>query len=178
MPFFAYSMAKVRGRKTCLSFARNLRRNLSDHTKMESFQKKSFHKCTGTFLFLVNFISSLISRTPNLQDHFPAILMHGCTTNQITENVLHFVTQTKQFFRNFHLICIIQFVQCLLNALLRNSINDTFIKEAMPSLGTLKSHYFNLPNICVNTTNSDRQCFDIADLLRSCWFRFNLIRKG
>ena len=36
----------------------------------------------------------------------------AATTHQITEIVLHFVKQTKQFFRNSHLICIIHFYQC------------------------------------------------------------------
>ena len=51
-----------------------------DNYQMESFQKKLIPQIYW-YVFLVNFICSLISPTPNLRDHFPAILTRNYTSN-------------------------------------------------------------------------------------------------
>ena len=82
VPFLANSTATVRGRKTCLSFTtKSTSWSEWSVLKWRVSKRNPFHKYTGTFLFLVNFIYSLISLTPNLRDHIPAILTRNYTSN-------------------------------------------------------------------------------------------------
>ena len=58
---------------------------LSGHIKMESSERNSFQKYTGTFLFSVNFICSLISelRPRNLKTIFPPFSREAISQKEI-----------------------------------------------------------------------------------------------
>ena len=72
-------------------------------------KRNLFHKYTGTFFWWTSSAVWLV-RLRIFETIFPPF-WRG-TTHQITEIVLHFVKQTKQFFQNSHRICIIHFYQC------------------------------------------------------------------
>ena len=89
-----------------------------------------------------------------------------------------YLKQTKQFFRNSHLICIIHFVHCAFTFNWYSLLSFTempvqcFAKEFDKGYIYQRSHatlkLYHLPNIRVNTTKSDRQFFDISNLQTCC----------
>ena len=101
-----------------------------------------------------------------------------CFSLSMSGSVLHFLKQTKQFFRNSHLICIIHFVHCMFTFNWYSLLSFTempvqcFAKEFDKWYVYQRSHatlkLYHLPNICVNTTKSDRQYFDTSNLQTCC----------